>query len=114
MKRAIPLIMLLALTMACAKQIRPGAIDKLDSSTYDTLLVAQGLLDATKVSILQGKLPDSAKPIVNQAGMVYDQARNLWLLYRANPNQDTAKLVIDATAQLNTFIAQLRGLGGAK
>lgn len=114
MKRFAPIILLLLLTVGCQKSIyvqRTGSIDKLDSMTYDTLLVAQALLDNTKIAIQQGKLPASAKVISNDAGKAYNILRDCWIFYRATPNESTAKAITDASLIVSKFIAELRGLG---
>ena len=112
MKRLAPLALLLFM-LGCQKAVvpRPGSIDKLDSVTYDTLLVAQALLDNTKIAIQQGKLPASTKQIVNEAGRAYTVLRDCWLQYRAAPNEETSQRIANASLRVNKFIAELRGLG---
>lgn len=111
MKRLLPITLLLILAGGCAKTIRVGAIDKLDSDTYNTLTVAQVLLDNAKVSIIQGKLPDTAKLIVNNAGKAYNALRDSWLAYRANPVADTSSRMTAAALEMSRCIADLRGIG---
>ncbi len=112
MKRLIPLYLFLLLIPACQRSLRPGAIDQLDSQTYDTLLVFQSLLDNTKIQIQQGKLPDSTKPIVNDAGKAYNGLRDAWLAYRAAPSATASQRISEAALEVSKFITQLRGLGG--
>ena len=112
MKQAITtLALLLLLSGGCAKSIHPGSIDAVDSRTYDTLLVAQSVLDNAKIAFKQGKLPDSAKPVINRMGEAYNLLRDLWLEYRANPSAAIEQKITAATLQVNRFILDLRGMG---
>jgi hypothetical protein len=105
-------ILFLILFSSCQVKVQhPGAIDSLDNDTYDTLLIAQSVLDNTKVAIKQGKLPDYAKSVSNNAGIVYNTLHELWLDYRSNPTKTTAEKIIDATSRINQLISELRGLG---
>jgi hypothetical protein len=114
-RREFLLMPLLAMCIvACGVNVKarhPNAIDQLDSNTYDTLIVAQSVLDNAKVAVKQGKLPDSAKPVINAGGTAYSVVRELWLEYRANQNTPLANQIIAATPELNKIIMQLRGLG---
>lgn len=103
---------MLALTSGCSRavQIRPNAVDRLDSVTYDTLLVAQSVLDWAKDAYAKGTIPPESKASINAAGKAYDALRNLWLSYRSSPSQDLATKISEATLTLNTYISQLRGL----
>jgi len=110
-RNLISLALLLLLSIGCAKTIRPGSIDAVDSKTYDTLLIAQSVLDNAKVAVLQGKLPASAKPIINSCGEAYNKLRDVWITYRANPDAELEQRIISATLELNRIILELRGLG---
>lgn len=89
----------------------PDAIDELDARTYDTLVVAQAVLDNAKVAILAGRLTPNAKPVVNAAGSAYDTLRQVWLEYRARPDASLAERVVTATLTVNRSILELRELG---
>jgi len=107
-------ILALALLTGCTRSAlvrHPDAVDELDARTYDTLLVAQAVLDNAKVEILAGRLPASAKPTVNAAGGAYDTLRELWLTYRAKPDASVAEKIAAATLIVNRYILDLRGLG---
>jgi len=112
MKQALPIIaLLLLISGGCAKAIRPGSIDVVDSRTYDTLLVAQAVLDNAKIAFKQGKLPDNAKPVINAAGEAYNALRDVWLSYRAAPGAALEQRIISATLELNKVILELRNMG---
>jgi hypothetical protein len=110
MKRYSPLILLLLL-WGCAKSIHPGSIDKLDSTTYDTLTVAQSVLSNAKDLYDKGKLPTTSKPVINGMGHAYNELRDLWLQYRANPSATLSDKIIKASLEINRFILELRKLG---
>jgi len=110
-RNLISLALLLLLSIGCAKTIRPGSIDAVDSRTYDTLLIAQSILDNAKIAVVQGKLTDSAKPVINRMGEAYNLLRDLWLQYRATPNAAIEQKIIAATLTVNQFILDLRGMG---
>jgi hypothetical protein len=112
MKRALPIVMLLLLT-GCAKNyvVHPGSVDVLASKTYDTLLVAQSVLDNAKLAITEGKLPATIKPVINNAGSAYTLLRSMLDQYQKSPNETLAQRIMDQTDIVNKFILNLRGLG---
>jgi ABC-type transporter lipoprotein component MlaA len=89
----------------------PGSVDTYDSAAYDLLVVAQSVLDQAKIQFNQGKLPTSAKQIINNAGTSYNLLRDAWLAYRAVQNPDKLKALQNAMAAVNGFLADLRKLG---
>jgi len=116
MKYIMTLNMLLLglLLTGCGKNTvvqHPGAIDSLDSKTYDVLLVAQNVLDNAKVAYKQGKLPETAKAAINAGGVVYTDLRELWLEYRAKPDATLVEKITSATLKINQFVLELRGMG---
>ncbi len=99
--------------------VHPGAVDNFDSNVYDTLTIAQGVLDQAKTEFAQGKLPATAKTVINDAGGAYNLLRDAWLGYRAvkqtNPSDPAQEYVAKINAllpQINQFIADLRKLLG--
>ena len=111
MKRYAPFVLLLLLAGCTVTVPRPGSIDQLDSQTYDTLLIFQGLLDSAKDKVKEGKLPESMKPLINQAGEVYKELRKNWLAYHYLPSTDNAAKITGGALEVSKFIAQLRALG---
>lgn len=112
-------ILALALAGCAARPIHPGAVDRIDSTAYDTLIVAQAVLDEAKAQIKSGKLPASSKTIVNQAGAAYDVARQALKTYHesaADVRAGDAAALSRALADVDRLITQVRGLttGGAK
>jgi hypothetical protein len=112
----LPALLILVLA-GCAAQnpttvSHPGAINSFDSNAYDSLVTAQGAIDAAK------PLATSAgqKAILNKVIAAYNEAKNAYLLYHsqlaAGGNVDTAALsaqltsLVQATANLAT---QLKG-----
>jgi hypothetical protein len=115
MKRAIPILFLALILYGCQVKIHPGAVDQFDSATYDTLIVAQSVLDSAKIAFAQGALPAEAKAIINKAGESYNLLRDAWLGYRAaktEADKGNAKAAVDAAViAVNQFILDLRKLG---
>ncbi len=102
--------------ISCSAPVKhPGAVDALDSATYDTLVTAQACLDQAKAEFTAGNLPAQAKGIINIAGRAYDTLRHAWLVYRATASEaergNLAAGLQAATNDLNALITQLRGLG---
>ena len=118
-------IAFLLFSSACHKQIvapHPASLDAFDSQTYDALLVAQGVLDQAKIEYQQGKLAESAKPLINKTGDAYNLARDLWLEYRAvveagksgDVVSDVQAKVDAAVFNLGALVRDLNVLLGAK
>lgn len=113
----IPIVALLLsaiLSAGCSHNAlprHPNAINEFDGRTYDGLVVAQAVLDAAKIEVAKGVLPASVKPVINSAGKAYNEARELWLLYRAQPDASIEQQIVAAMLELNRFILELRGLG---
>jgi hypothetical protein len=110
-RNLIALALLLLLNSGCAKNIHPNQIDSLDGKTYDTLLVAQSVLDNAKIQFQQGKLPATSKPVINGMGQAYMELRELWLQYRAAPSASLSDKIVAASLEINRFILELRKIG---
>ena len=116
-------LLVLVLGLACQKNVRPhpNQINSFDGQTYDTLISAQAALDAAKAQYKSGRLPESAKPIINDAGSAYEQARTSWQLWRditlglkpGDPETRQAKVRTDMQ-QLAAAIANLRHATGGQ
>lgn len=115
MKQSLMLIPILAILLAgsnCRTHVpHPGQIDNLDGQTYDTLTVAQSVLDNARIQYTQGKLPATAKPVINGMGAAYNELRDLWIQYRANPDASLSSKILTATNNVNQFILELRKQG---
>lgn len=120
---AITLLLLVLISSGCHKKVaHPNAINSTDAIAYDTLTAAQGALDEAKAQFAAGKLPQSAKQIINTTGDSYNTARGAWLSYRdvamGLKTGDLGALQSDLTtalAGLNTAVVQLKSVsGGAK
>ena len=120
MRTTVHVALALALLQGCASRpIHPGAIDKLDSQAYDILLMTQASLDEAKAQIVSGKLPASAKAVVNAAGRAYDVARVAQKAYHeASPGLRSAKAteLTEALAKVNVAVAEVQALvrGGGR
>ena len=79
--------LLLALTlMACAKTVRPGALDVADSRAFDALGTAMVTIEALKQECPSGPTspcPQSKKDAINHIIDAYNVTRQVWLDYRA-------------------------------
>jgi hypothetical protein len=124
MKRKLLAVLVVPLLLlGCGKNYKahPGAVDNFDSKTYDTLLIAQAGLDDAKQQVAIGKLPPSAKDVINGAGNAYNLLRDAWNGYRAvktaNPTDPAQEYVAKINAllpQVNQFIDDLTRLLGHK
>jgi hypothetical protein len=81
------LLMLLPLlfsTTACARHysVHPGALNAIDSAAYDTLLVAEAMIDQARLDYQNQTLPPRIKDALNTVIHAYIVARESWLIYR--------------------------------
>lgn len=65
--------------------IHAGAINQADSDVYDSLLTCQAALEQAKIEFGSNQ---SAKPILNQAIVSYNTARDGYLAYRAGASNN--------------------------
>jgi hypothetical protein len=104
------LFLLLAGCVKNATVSHPGAINAFDSNAYDSLVTAQGAIDAAKpLAVTQAQ-----KDVINKVIAAYNAAKSAYLLYHsqvaAGGNVDTATLqaqltaLVTATANLATQI----------
>jgi opacity protein-like surface antigen len=121
---ALALCLTLALALgACAKHAtpHPNQLDAFDGQTYDSLVAAQATLDEAKAQFSAGKLPPTAKPVINSAGAAYEQARTAWQLRRdimlgvkSGDAESTRLLLLNDMNQLAQAIVSLQKLIGGK
>jgi len=78
----VGLAMLLFLTACAMVQLHPGAVNKIDSSAYDVLLISQAVIDQARVEVTAGTLPENLKPGLMRLIDAYNAARTSWLTYR--------------------------------
>jgi hypothetical protein len=78
------ILALLISASACAARytVHPGALNKADSATYDTLLAAEAAIDQARTEFHAGQLPGKAKDALNALVQSYNLARESWLTYR--------------------------------
>jgi hypothetical protein len=79
---ALPLIVLNSACAAVHYSVHPGALNQIDSTTYDALLVAETTIDNARAGFEAGRLPESTKPAFNALVRSYNIARESWLTYR--------------------------------
>src|SRR5437867_1615748 len=80
----ILLIPILLSVSACRAHypIHPGALNMADSAAYDTLLVAEAMIDDARVAYQLGRLPMGATDLLNTLIHSYNLTRQSWLAYR--------------------------------
>lgn len=122
------LVLLLTASLAgvlagCAKNAtpHPNQINAFDGQTYDRLTEAQAALDEAKVQYQTGKLPATAKTVINDTGAIYEQARtahNLWrdisLGVKSGDAEATHLLLLSDMNQLAVAIVNLKNIAGGK
>src|SRR5262245_31606002 len=66
------------LTPACAMhyQIHPGALNTIDSAAYDTLLIAETVIDRARLDYTSGRLPATAKAALDALVGSFKSARS--------------------------------------
>jgi non-homologous end joining protein Ku len=100
-------IVLLSLVLSgCAKYIvHPGAVNKLDSVTYDSLLTAKTIIDTSREEFAAGTLPVRLKPAVNELIAAYDKATPIYKDW--HDAMAAGKATSDQLAALNASIDAL-------
>jgi hypothetical protein len=90
----------------------PGAGQRLDGTSYQTLMTAQATLNSLKASA--AGLP-SIKPVLNQAISAYDIAETSWQAYHAAATTANQAAVTRSLANLNGSLTALQSaVAGAK
>jgi hypothetical protein len=79
---AIPLLMSIPACAALHATIHPGALNQIDSTTYDSLLVAQAAIDDARPAYEAGRLPANTRAAFDTLVRSYNAARQSWLTYR--------------------------------
>jgi hypothetical protein len=100
-------------TPACSRYVvHPGSLNKTDSAAYDTLLVAETMINQARADYQSQQLPDQTREAFNTLVRAYNVARQSWITYRgaittnvpadAYNNQLTQNLVV-LTAAIRSF-----------
>jgi predicted lipoprotein len=121
---AVCLLVLLAVSnIGCQKNVtpHPNQLNTFDGQAYDRLTEAQAALNEAKSQYAQGKLPVTAKEVINASGAVYNTTYASWLNYRdivqgktaGDPEAARLKMLADMN-QLAQAIVQLKNLIGGK
>ena len=81
--RLLPLVLMVPLlvsTSACAAHyaVQPGSLNTADSAAYDTLLIAETVIDQARPENISPTEKDALKTLVAS----YNAARESWLTYR--------------------------------
>jgi hypothetical protein len=80
----ILIVPFLLVTPACALHfpVHPGALNQIDSAAYDTLLIAEAIINQARLDFQSGRLPSKTKPALDALVESYNIARGSWLSYR--------------------------------
>ena len=82
----VPLLILILMTpQACVAahySIHPGSLNRTDSMAYDSLLVAEAIIDQARTANETARLSERAKDALNVLIDAYNVARASWLAYR--------------------------------
>jgi hypothetical protein len=100
-------IMLCLSPSGCAVHypVHPGALNTTDSAAYDTLRIAESLIDQTRTELQAGRLPSRLKDPLNTLIRAYNVARESWLSYRAAIASD--RMDPESVDRLNAGISDL-------
>jgi|SRR5438093_3353687 len=114
----ILLIPILLSVSACRAHypIHPGALNMADSAAYDTLLVAEAMIDDARVAYQLGRLPMGATDLLNTLIHSYNLTRQSWLTYRgAMATHVAPDIYFDAlTENLKDLTTAIRAFEEAK
>jgi len=103
------------LLVGCAHpQLHPGAVSRLDSSTYDVLYISQAVIEQARAESTAGTLPDALKPPLNTLINAYNVARASWLTYRSAVKLKTPADVGALNRNINLLSTALRGFQSAR
>jgi hypothetical protein len=84
--KAAALLLVLPLAMsaqACSRYVvHPGSLNKTDSAAYDTLLVAESMINQARADYQSQQLPDQTRDAFNNLVRAYNVARQSWITYR--------------------------------
>ena len=115
---AVPLLLV---TPACAMHytvhpLHPGALNQADSAAYDTLLIAESIIDQARLDFKSGQLPAGAKPALDALVKSYNVARASWFTYRSavSTNDPTDVYLTQLNQNLTNLTSAIRSLEGAK
>jgi hypothetical protein len=81
--KLLPIVLLVPMLLsasACAAHyaVHPGALNTADSAAYDTLLIAESMIDQARI----GPIPPAGKDALDTLVQSYNVARESWLTYR--------------------------------
>ena len=78
------LVLVVLSTAACSAHYKPhpGALNNVDSTAYDALLVAEAAIDQARMENQTRPLAAEAKDALNSLIDAYNMARAAWLTYR--------------------------------
>ena len=105
---AVPLLISGSACAAAHYTLHPGALNQLDSSGYDALLVAQATIDALRADYEAGRLAEETKPAFDTLVRSYNGARQSWLTYR-----DAIATQVPASVYLSRLNQNLTDLANA-
>ena len=114
----ILIVPFLLVTPACAmhSQVHPGALNTIDSAAYDTLLIAEAIINQGRLDFQSGRLPTTTKPALDTLVESYNVARASWLTYRdaISTNVSPDVYFTQLTRNLTDLEAAIRDLERAK
>jgi hypothetical protein len=114
----IPILLFPQACVAARYTIHPGSLNKTDSVAYDSLLVAEAVIDqARSENEAGGGLAKRAKDALNALIDAYNVARASWLTYRDALSRGTAvdiyvSRLANDLADLAKAVRSYRGVGG--
>lgn len=123
MKRALTLVLCLTLAGCAARPIHPGAANRFDSTTYDTLVTSKSVIDTTKTDLANNAFPAAVaanvKTAVNGLVVAYNTLDTAYQAYHkaalsGSATQAQTDAVNSASASVVSATQALTNAKGAK
>ena len=96
--------------------VHPGSLNATDSAAYDTLLIAQAVIEQARADYQDQQLPPDTKGVINTLVQSYTVARESWLTYRGaiGTNVPSDQYVQQLNKNLTDLITAIQAINEVK